>query len=94
MKQNKLDQISRTCVIGASEADGSELWITCLDPVSANSQKCIGSQWAVRVSLRVGRARTVRGPGRDGMSSPRGGRRPFGRGVVRLADAPFTILNL
>ena len=30
-----------------------EMWITCLDPVSANSEKCIGSQWAVRVGQRL-----------------------------------------
>jgi len=30
-----------------------ELWITCLDPVSANSEKCIDSQWAVRVGQRL-----------------------------------------
>ena len=24
-----------------------EMWIICLDPVSANSEKCIGCQWAV-----------------------------------------------
>ena len=29
------------------------MWITCLDPVSANSEKCIGSQWAVRVGQRL-----------------------------------------
>jgi len=30
-----------------------EMWITCLDPVSANSEKYIGSQWAVRVGQRL-----------------------------------------
>jgi len=30
-----------------------ETWITCLDPVSANSEKRIGSQWAVRVGQRL-----------------------------------------
>jgi len=30
-----------------------EMWITCLDPVSADSEKCIGSQWAVRVGQRL-----------------------------------------
>jgi len=30
-----------------------EMWITCLDPVSANSEKCVGSQWAVRVGQRL-----------------------------------------
>ena len=25
------------------------MWITCLDPVSADSENGIGSQWAVRV---------------------------------------------
>ena len=30
-----------------------EMWIICLDPVSANSEKCIGSQWAVRVGQRL-----------------------------------------
>jgi len=30
-----------------------EVWIICLDPVSANSEKCIGSQWAVRVGQRL-----------------------------------------
>ena len=30
-----------------------EMWTTCLDPVSANSEKCIGSQWAVRVGQRL-----------------------------------------
>jgi len=30
-----------------------EMWITCLDPVLANSEKCIGSQWAVRVGQRL-----------------------------------------
>ena len=29
------------------------MWITCLDPVSAHSEKCIGSQWAVRVGQRL-----------------------------------------
>jgi len=29
------------------------MWITCLDTVSANSEKCIGSQWAVRVGQRL-----------------------------------------
>jgi len=28
---------------------GIELWVICLDPVSDNSEKCIGSQWSVRV---------------------------------------------
>ena len=30
-----------------------EMWIICLDPVSANSEKCIGSQWAVREGQRL-----------------------------------------
>jgi len=30
-----------------------EMWIICLDPVSANSEKCIGSQCAVRVGQRL-----------------------------------------
>jgi len=30
-----------------------EIWIICLDPVSANSEKCIGSQCAVRVGQRL-----------------------------------------
>ena len=30
-----------------------EMWITCLDPVLANSEKCICSQWAVRVGQRL-----------------------------------------
>ena len=30
-----------------------EMWITCLDLVSANSEKCIGSQRAVRVGQRL-----------------------------------------
>jgi len=29
------------------------MWITCLDLVSANSEKCIRSQWAVRVGQRL-----------------------------------------
>jgi len=29
-----------------------EMWITCLDPVSANSEKGRGSEWAVRVGQR------------------------------------------
>ena len=32
---------------------GGEIWITCLDPVSANSEEFIGSQWAVRVGQRL-----------------------------------------
>ena len=30
-----------------------EMWIICLDPVSANSEKGSGSEWAVRVGQRV-----------------------------------------
>jgi len=30
-----------------------EMWITCLDPVSANSEKGRGSEWAVRVGQRL-----------------------------------------
>ena len=30
-----------------------EVWIICLDPVSANSEKGSGSEWAVRVGQRV-----------------------------------------
>ena len=30
-----------------------EMWITYLDPVSDNSEKCIGSQWVVRVGQRL-----------------------------------------
>jgi len=30
-----------------------EIWITCLDPVSANSEKGRGSEWAVRVGQRL-----------------------------------------
>jgi len=30
-----------------------EMWITCLDPVSANSEKSKGSEWAVRVGQRL-----------------------------------------
>ena len=30
-----------------------EMWIICLDPVSANSEKGSGSEWAVRVGHRV-----------------------------------------
>jgi len=29
------------------------MWITCLDPVSANSEKDRGSEWAVRVGQRL-----------------------------------------
>ena len=29
------------------------MWIICLDPVSANSEKGSGSEWAVRVGKRV-----------------------------------------
>ena len=29
------------------------MWITCLDPVSANSEKGRGSEWAVRVGQRL-----------------------------------------
>jgi len=29
------------------------MWIICLDPVSANSEKDSGSEWAVRVGQRV-----------------------------------------
>ena len=29
------------------------MWITCLDPVSANSQNGRGSEWAVRVGQRL-----------------------------------------
>ena len=29
------------------------MWITCLDPVSANSEKGRGSEWAVRVGHRL-----------------------------------------
>ena len=29
------------------------MWIICLDPVSANSEKGSGSEWAVRVGQRV-----------------------------------------
>jgi hypothetical protein len=37
-----------------SQNQSIEMWIiTCLDPVSANSEKCIGSQWAVRVGHRL-----------------------------------------
>ena len=33
----------------------NEMWIICLDPVSANSnsEKCIGSPWAIRVGQRL-----------------------------------------
>jgi len=30
-----------------------EMWIICLDPISANSGKGSGSEWAVRVGQRV-----------------------------------------
>jgi len=30
-----------------------EMWITCLDRVSANSEKGRGSEWAVRVEQRL-----------------------------------------
>ena len=30
-----------------------EMWITCLDLVSANSEKGRGSEWAVRVGQRL-----------------------------------------
>jgi len=30
-----------------------EMWIICLDPVSANSEKGRGSEWAVRVGQRL-----------------------------------------
>jgi len=30
-----------------------EMWITCLDPVSANSEKGRGAEWAVRVGQRL-----------------------------------------
>ena len=30
-----------------------EMWITCLDPVSANSEKGRGSEWAVNVGQRL-----------------------------------------
>ena len=30
-----------------------EMWIICLDPVSANSEKGSGTEWAVRVGQRV-----------------------------------------
>ena len=30
-----------------------EMWIICLDPVSANSEKGSGSEWAVRMGQRV-----------------------------------------
>ena len=30
-----------------------EMWIICLDPVSANSEKGRGSEWAVRVGLLI-----------------------------------------
>jgi len=30
-----------------------EMWINCLDPFLANSEKCIGSLWAVRVGQRL-----------------------------------------
>ena len=29
------------------------MWIVCLDPVSANSEKGSGTEWAVRVGHRV-----------------------------------------
>jgi len=29
------------------------MWITCLDPVSANSEKGRGSEWALRVGKRL-----------------------------------------
>ena len=32
-----------------------EMWIICLDPVSANSEKGRGSEWAVRVGQRLTR---------------------------------------
>ena len=40
-----------------------EMWITCLDPVSANSEKGRDSEWAVRVGQRL--PRTL-GTGRHG----------------------------
>ena len=30
-----------------------EMWITCLDPISANSEKGRGSEWALRVGQRL-----------------------------------------
>ena len=30
-----------------------EMWIICLDPVSANSEKGRGSEWAVRMGQRL-----------------------------------------
>ena len=29
------------------------MWITCLDPVSANSENCFGSQWAVKGGAEI-----------------------------------------
>ena len=37
----------------ASSQNSIEKWITCLDLVSANSEKGRGSEWAVRVGQRL-----------------------------------------
>jgi len=37
------------------EMQHESMWIICLDPVSANSEKGRGSEWAVRVGQRLTR---------------------------------------